>query len=369
MTLKEMNVAIFEGKQIPHVLFQPRIEPWYEWHKQFNKLPARYKDKSLLELYDDLGLSMRYVHYYTGMPHPVRREYTKAVTIVDTPEGDSRTIVIDTPHGELAQRLKLTVDKTWWVVDFAVKTLRDLKKLRWLYENTTFTFDKEDFEKGSRFIGSRGEPQFYVPHSPYQSLCIEWMKVADFIYALNDVPEEVEGLMKAIDDSYDSLYEQIISYGKVRIVNFGENIDANLLSPKYFQQYLIPFYQKRSNQLREAGTYTHIHIDGSFKPLLTHLKSLPFDGLEALTPLPQGDVTLEEIKDHIADKVLLDGIPSILFLPHFPQEQLEECVEKLVDMFHPRLVLGVSDELPEGADEQSIERIKWVSDYCRRAIR
>ncbi|HIE04948.1 MAG TPA: hypothetical protein EYP61_09335 [Candidatus Latescibacteria bacterium] len=131
------------------------------------------------------------------------------------------------------------------------------------------------------------------------------MGVENLIYALADYPEKVERLMEAIDDSYDSLYEGITSYGKVRIVNFGENIDGNIVSPKYFEKYCIPFYEKRSEQLRRAGIYTHIHIDGSFRSLLKYLGDLPFDGLEALTPLPQGDVSLEEMKEAVGDKVLL----------------------------------------------------------------
>jgi hypothetical protein len=36
-----------------------------------------------------------------------------------------------------------------------------------------------------------------------------------------------------------------------------------------------------------------------------------------------------------------------------------------VELFHPRLVLGISDELPEGAGEESLERVRKISDWCR----
>jgi hypothetical protein len=311
---------------------------------------------------------MRYIHYYTGIPDPIKTKYTEKVKIKET-YGDKRGIIsISTPYGELIQRFKKTVDNTWRVVEFPVKSQDDLTKLKWLLKNTFFTFNKENFEKGSRFIGNRGEPQFWVPKSPYQALCQQWMKIEDFIYALHDATEKIEEVMKLIDDSYDSLYNDIISYGNVKIINFGENIHAQLFSALYFEKYLIPFYKKRSTQLRKAGIYTHIHIDGFFRPLLKYLKDLPFDGLEALTPLPQGDVSIEEMKEYIGDKILLDGIPAILFLSHYTQEQLQECVEKLVNLFYPRLILGISDELPEGADEECLKKLKWVSDYCRKKI-
>ncbi|MER3473497.1 MAG: hypothetical protein C4335_05570 [Armatimonadota bacterium] len=97
-----------------------------------------------------------------------------------------------------------------------------------------------------------------------------------------------------------------------------------------------------------------------------HVFFQPLDGLEALTPLPQGDVSPEEIKEHIGDKVLLDGIPAILFLPPFTREQVMEMVEKLVKLFHPRLVLGISDELPESGGAEPIERVRLIADWCRR---
>jgi len=367
-TKRELNLLIFQGRSVPRVLFQPRAEPWYAWHKEFGGLPDRFREMSLREVYDDLDLSMRYVSYYTGVPEPVRHTYTENVKVRTErlSDGDELSIT-STPFGELVQRNRLTVDKTWRTIEFPVKSRQDLKGLKWLLERSAYTFDAANFEEGSRFIGDRGEPQFWVPKSPYQALCQSWMKLHDFIYALADAPAEVEDVMEAIDRSYDALYEQLIAYGKVRILNFGENIHDHLLSPAYFERYLIPWYDKRAGQLRAAGIFTHMHLDGYFKTLLKHLSRLPFDGLEALTPVPQGDVTLEEIKDHIGDKVLLDGIPAVYFLPHYPLDKVAECTERVIEMFHPRLVLGISDELPEGVDESGIEKMRWVSDYCRRA--
>ena len=89
MTKREMNLRVFEGRDLPSVLFQPRIEPWYAWHKQFGSLPPRYADMSLLELYDELDLSMRYIHYYTDMPYPVRTQADKVRTRTEEqPNGD-----------------------------------------------------------------------------------------------------------------------------------------------------------------------------------------------------------------------------------------------------------------------------------------
>ncbi len=365
MTKKEMNLRVFEGKSIPQVLFQPRLEPWFVWHRQFGLLPEQYREMSLPEFYDQLDVSMRYVYGYNTMPDPIHKTYTTKVKTSIECTAEEKTTTVSTPYGDLITKARMTVDGVWRVVQFPVKNPDDFAKLEWLFENTVYSFGKEDFEKGTEFVGDRGEPQFWVPPSPYQALCLELMRFEDFIYALMDAPERVEKVMNVIEASYDRLYEEIVACGKVKIINFGENIHAQLTSERHFEKYHIPFYEKRAGQLRAAGIYTHVHIDGYFKPLLKYLRHLPFDGLEALTPLPQGDVSIEEMKEHVGDKILLDGIPAVLFTPTFTLEDVAICVEKLVELFYPRLVLGISDELPQGVDATGIEKVKWISEYCR----
>ena len=99
--------------------------------------------------------------------------------------------------------------------------------------------------------------------------------------------------------------------------------------------------------------------------MLRYLRHFPQHGIEALTPVPQGDMTLEEIKEHMGEKILLDGIPAVLFMDTYSRETLMACAEKIVKLFHPRLVLGVSDEVPEGIGEEAIERTRMLGEWCR----
>jgi hypothetical protein len=320
---------------------------------------------TIRDAYDLIGASMRYIHYYTGQPDPIETTFSDEVKITERREGDTRKRRYETPHGALFETLKFTVDKTWRLVEFAAKKADDLPALHWLLARRRINFNPEKFAVGARYVGERGVPQFWIPKSPYFALAQQWMRYEDFVYALADHTQAIEELMHVIDVSYTPLYEQLTSSGLLQILNFGENIAMAYLSPRYFEQYLIPWYTKRSGQLRDAGIFTHIHIDGYFKPLLPYLAQLPFDGYEALTPLPQGDVTLGEIQAHIGDKVLLDGIPAVLFLDHYPRERLQRCVEELVERFHPRLILGISDELPEAGGDESFARLKWVAAWSR----
>ena len=177
------------------------------------------------------------------------------------------------------------------------------------------------------------------------------------IYALNDYPDKMKDFLKVIEEYEDKIYEVVLN-SPLQILNFGENIDANINSPSLFEKYLIPYYKKRINQVHQKGKFCHIHMDGSLKPLLPLIDKAGFDAIEAATPLPQGDVTLEELKDALGETILIDGIPAILFLPQYSCKELEEFTIKVLEMFSPNLILGVSDEVPPTAD---IEKVKFVS--------
>lgn len=364
MTLREMNLRVFAGEPIPHVFFQPRFEPWFAWTRRFGKLPTRLESLELRDAYDLVGASMRTVHYYTGQPDPIEFTYPRRVKITEHRSGDQLRIRYETPRGELFETQRCTTDETWRTLEFPGKNAADVPALRYLLESRQISFNAQKFAIGADYVGHRGEPQFWVPKSPYFALAQQFMGFQDFIYALADHPEEMPALMDAVDASYDTLYAQLTASGSLKILNFGENVAMAYFSIPYYERYLAPWYEKRAGQLRSAGIFTHIHIDGYFKPLLPFLASMPFDGLEALTPKPQGDVTIEEIREHIGDKILLDGIPAVYFLDHYPGEELAACVEELIRLFHPRLVLGISDELPEASGEEGFFRMQEVAKRC-----
>ncbi len=94
------------------------------------------------------------------------------------------------------------------------------------------------------------------------------------------------------------------------------------------------------------------------KPLLPLARETGLDGIEAITPVPQGDVTIEEVREALGDKMfLVDGIAAILFDTIFPEQDLIDQTKKILDLFAPRLILGISDEISSTGD---IERIRTV---------
>jgi len=85
---------------------------------------------------------------------------------------------------------------------------------------------------------------------------------------------------------------------------------------------------------------------------------------EAITPKPQCDVTVEEIRKSVGDtgKILLDVLPATLFMPQFSEERLIKETKNILNEFAPNLILGISDELCRGDGR----RLKIVADIVEK---
>jgi hypothetical protein len=350
---EEMNLAVFQGRDPGGVLWQPRLEYWYETNKRRHTLPDHMRDFSLIDLYDYCHASIRY------FTKPLEMRYLSVEIKERWLDNYYKERIFITPVGELREVYHFDeIRLTSYPSEFRIKSLKDFEILEYLLSDEEWYWDKEQHDTAVKIIDGRGAPQFYFRRSPLQRLFIENLGFEKTIYLMHDHPDIFERYCEAASTADDAMY-QVLCDCPVLILNFGENIDAHMVSPTIWDNHLLPYYHKRDRQLKEAGKFTHIHIDGALKPLTGRIRNSPFDGIEACTPLPQGDVSLEEIKQAVGDRVLLDGIPAIHFLPDYPIDTVLEFSRKLIDLFYPRLVLGVSDELPPDAD---IERVRLVGE-------
>jgi len=167
--------------------------------------------------------------------------------------------------------------------------------------------------------------------------------------------EDFMGVLEAWDAR---AYETILA-SPLQVVSFGENLHAKVAPPPVFERYHLPYYKEHARKVHERGKFCHIHFDGDVKDLLPFIPELPFDGLEAITFAPQGDVTVDEIRDAIGNKILIDGIPSDFFLPVYSTRRLLDVTREVLDAFYPRIILGISDELCPTMDGR---RLRLVGD-------
>jgi hypothetical protein len=383
---RQRILKTFRHEPLSRIVWQPELYYWYYGNRIQNKLPVgyedptafdafyqgiqpyngkvpeRYRQMSMLELYDDLGASPRYAHEILGISVFKEVIDPQTVTVHHRRTGVKETKIYETPQGNLQERTH-----HGYHVEYPVKSTQDMKVMQSILEQTEFRFDANKFQIADRAFGERGLVQAFFPRAPLQRLIVSYMGFENTIYALQDHPNQTKDFMRAIEAWDDEMYE-VIEHSPLEVLNFGENIDAFVDSPRLFSEYLLPYYNRRVDQLHQHGKFCHIHMDGALKPLLPYIKETHFDAIEAVTPLPQGDVTLEEAKEALGDKILIDGIPAIAFLPDYPLEDLLACAWQVLELFSPNLILGVSDELPPPADIERIRGITSIVDqFCPKS--
>lgn len=358
-SFQEMNLAIFRGDEPGKVLWQPRLEFWYQVNKKRGTLPDHLKDLDLIEVYDYCHASIRY--FCNGL-----RVRHKNVRVTSKWEDEKNLRRFwETPVGTLTEVIHYDEwQLSAYNVEYKLKRPEDFRVMEFILQDEEWYWDQTSYEKDLARVGSRGAPQFYFRRSPIQGLFIENMGFENTIYMMADHPDVIEHYVGVATEADDMMYK-ILRECPTTILNFGENIDAHMDPPSIWQRHLIPYYRMRTNELHAAGKFVHIHIDGAMKPLLPYLRDCPWDGIEAATPKPQGDVTIDEIKNAMGDMVLLDGVPAVYFLPSYPVEDLIAHVKRTVDLFYPRLVLGISDEIPPNGD---IERVRLVGELVGELV-
>ncbi len=356
LSFREMSLAIFRGEDPDGVLWQPRLEYWYDVNKKRGTLPEHLKEASLLDVYDYCYASVRY------FTNPLRGRYKNVQGTEQWEDVKQLRRTWETPVGTLTEVMRydewgLSIYNT----EYKLKKPEDFKVLEFMLQDEEWYWDQAAYEWDLQRVGERGSPQFFFRRSPIQGLFIEHMGFEKTVYMMHDYPALIQHYVEVASEAGNAMYEALCQ-SPVQILSFGENIDATMDPPPIWSKHLVPYYRKRVEQLHDAGKFVHIHVDGTMKPLLPHLRDCPWDGIEAATSLPQGDVTLEEIKGALGDRVLLDGIPALYFLPSFSTETLIESVKQVVELFYPRLVLGISDEIPPDGD---IERVRLVGELVQ----
>jgi len=352
----DLHRQVVFGESHGKIIWQPRIKCWY-YDKKFARepLPEPYEGMTLPEVYRSLECSARIYHYnesFKRIEHPSVRFECKNLG------SDQQQVTITTPVGKQVEVTRKTASSTRRIhVKWPVETEEELKVAAWREENAAWQWDQEAFDKVAKEWGDLGAPTAYLPRMNVQNLYLNQMGAERAIYAIHDWPHTVEAFFRALEASHDRLIE-IVNASPIDIINFGENVHAGTLPPSLFRKYHLPACRRRCEKLHTARKFCHAHWDGDVKPLLPFARDTGLDGIEAITPQPQGDVTLEEVKYALGDEMfLIDGLPAILFDETFPVTMLEDYTHRLIDLFAPKLVLGISDELSSTGD---IERVRLV---------
>ena len=355
MTTLERILATFEDRKPDRIVWQPRIDHWYDVNKKLGTLPSRYKGKGLLEIYDDLRASPRTYLFFDPTVRAIEDESVgkkiaedeeKIVTTYATPVGKLRDTQARTVHGT-----------TTYHTEYLLKSVDDFRRMTYVLRRQRYEFDRQLYDEIINMIGERSQPIINVPWGSIQRLTVDWMGFERTVLSMWKHPREVEDFIQEIEDNDDKRFD-CIKATPFKFVCFADNIDQDLISPPMFEKYMLPRYRKRTRELHEAGKICVSHWDGNIGLLAKYAKETGLDALECVPPYPMGNITLEELHHAMKDMILFDGLPASYFLDLVASEELESFTKRILELFSPRIVLGISDQLPPNGN---IEKVRMVS--------
>jgi len=371
MTRRELNLAIFEGTA-EGVLWQPRLEEWLRHHMERGTLPERFRDMGRFDIYDALGCSVRYGMYY-GTSGLDRYQVRDDLVSIEERHPDHTVEIVRTPLGELR-----TVFRDLWedrrrvnhrIEEFAVKSAKDLRVATDLVDRQEFKADPDAYARASNNMGPRGEPTLGLSSSGFTELVKHWCGLPGTCYLLHDHPAEVQAYLEACDRRDDRMLDEALKL-PCRIFNLGDHATNEFTPPPILKKYLLPRWRRIADRLHRADRFVHSLWDGNSRLMLPYLQESGLDAVEALTPEPMGDMSLEQIKAAVQDRIIvLDLIAVIDFLPNHPLDALLEFTRRAIDLFAPRLILGISDELSAAGRIEKVEAVsELVDNICGLAV-
>lgn len=370
---RDRMMAVYEGRRGLGVVFQPRIKHWYEVNMAAGTLPNKYRGMYLDEIYQDLEVTPREVWGPGGpssefagyLPLQTKEGGDIEVWVKQTHglfyEAEPKDYVITeyrTPAGSIQQIQRRTEYGTsLYNSEYYLKELKDIEVYKHILHERRYVWNQLRYEWGAKRYGNQIPLRIQLPRSPLLSLMVNAMGFQRTVIMLWRHQKEMEELLDLLEEQFYRMLE--VCKGKSIVeLSFGDNMHQDLCSPPLFKKYVLPFYQRIMLKIHEMGMYATSHWDGFVKQLLPMVQETGLDGLECVTPLPQGDVTLKEMKEGMGEMFLRDGIPAVFFCPWTHIKTLEDHVTKLLHTFYPRLILGASDLVPANA---SIERVTLVN--------
>jgi hypothetical protein len=205
-------------------------------------------------------------------------------------------------------------DVSPWQTARLIKGPEDYASVQYMVEHTEYVADYFPIEQAMDWLGEEGVVLCALPHSPMQTLMIDWVgsEGGRIFYHQVDYPDRVEELYRALCASREPLYE-IAARSPAPIVLCGDNVDGVLVTPRLFERYFMPVYEAQAQALHDHDKLMAVHMDGRLNALKHLIARTPIDIIEAFHPPPMGNLPLGEALSLWADKAVWLGYPGSVY--------------------------------------------------------
>lgn len=141
---------------------------------------------------------------------------------------------------------------------------------------------------------------------------------------------------------------------------------AGFISPEFYREFVLPYEGQIIQAIRSRNVHAYLHTCGAINDRLELMAESGASGIECLDPPPLGDVSLEEAKKRIGDRMFIKGnIDPVNTLLHGNEEEVIKDVSDRIAAGKPGggYILSTACSIAPQTKRENIQILARLADY------
>lgn len=330
LTSRERLLKTFRGEQIDRVPislyeFDGFYHGWIHDHPEYVEILEYAEGKTDKMYFWNAPSSGKNILFFGELE-------SGSIQKTDWQEGTAHfsKTMIQTPAGELTRLSRQDEGiHTGWCLEHLCKDEKDAEKVLSL-PFVPWQPSVESFFEADKKLGGAG----ILLGDIADALCntVELFGFSTFLMLYLDNPDLVFRLMDFFQERILAYMEHILENGAVtlyRIVG-PEYATPPYLSPQDFDKLVTPYDKELVDLLHTYDGLARLHSHGNIRQVLASFKEMGIDATDPIEPPPDGDIELAEVREVLADVVLIGNIEERLFEIR-GKEEIDIAVQKAIE--------------------------------------
>jgi len=282
------------------------------------------------------------------------------VKVEESTEGRTIYRKYITPVGDLTSVHRLTPLRpdldTIWTVEYPVKDVSDYPVAEFIVNDQEFVPRDDVYLEQDRRLKGQGIVTVDTGLTPLQKMLTDFLGYRRFGIDQHRHPREFDHLYDAFWESCVTMH-RIAANSKAEACHCSDTMNARVISPALFEKYFMPFYEVVTKILHAHDKMYLVHMDGALSALRNLIAETGIDVIEAFTPRPLGDLSLDEALSAWKDKTIWVNFPENIFLLG-----IEETVRYTIDLLRQaapgdNFLLGITEDIEPNIMEESLTAV------------
>jgi hypothetical protein len=229
--------------------------------------------------------------------------------------------------------------------EFFIKNENDYEIFEYILKDEDLQLNRDLYKKVENDIGNDGILISWIPKTPFQQILYELIGPENYAFHMIDFKDRFLNLYGILKKRYIKICE-ILSESEFEFFEIADNITSEMIGVERFENFIVPVYKETCEVFHSKGKKIGSHMDGNLKIFKEIIKNIKLDFIDAFTPFPDTDLSLNEAKKEWQDKVIIINFPSSVHIRS--EREIKEMTEKLIEEAYPcdRFMINITENVP-----------------------